>query len=49
MNVLMMEALGSSKGRYFVKFEMILMGKPGEILLWRPSYKCNDNINTDLK
>jgi len=49
MKILMMETSGSSKLHYFVKFKMILMGKPEEILLWRPSYKCNENFNTDLK
>jgi hypothetical protein len=37
LKILMMAASGSSKRRYFVKFKMILMGKPGEILLSRPS------------
>jgi hypothetical protein len=49
MKILRKEASGSSKRRYFVMFKMILIGKHGEILLWRPSYKCNGNISTDLK
>jgi hypothetical protein len=38
MKILRKEASGSSKRRYFVKFKMIVMGKPWEILLWRTSY-----------